>query len=135
MSPRFAPQATTCCSSRHSLKTHPEPPTTESAEFHVVDVAHHDRQTLALPDPNSGIPLGEEVALSVDGYIAWAQVNSAESGITETVEADTGSGGISLDTAPIPNTLTQLAFHKLAFHGQTLTWLYDGQPQSAQLKP
>jgi hypothetical protein len=117
------------------VQDHPEPPATESAGFHVVDVAHHDRRTIALPDPNSGlIPLGEEVALSVDGYIAWAQVNSTESGTTETVEADAGNGPITLTTAAIPDTLTQLAFQKLAFHGETLTWLYDGQPQSAQLK-
>jgi hypothetical protein len=51
------------------------------------------------------------------------------------VEADTGSGPITLATAAIPNTLTQLAFRALAFHGETLTWLSDGQPQSAQLKP
>jgi hypothetical protein len=118
------------------VQDHPEPPATESAGFHVVDVAHHDRRTIALPDPNAGlIPLGEEVALSLDGYLAWAQVNSTASGTTETVEADTGSGPITLATAAIPNTLTQLAFRKLAFHGETLTWLYDGQPQSAQLKP
>jgi hypothetical protein len=62
-------------------------------------------------------------------------VNSAGSGTTETVDADTGSGAITLATAPIPNTFTRLAFHKLAFHGETLTWLYDGQLQSAQVKP
>jgi hypothetical protein len=114
----------------------PEPPVTESAGFHVVDVAHHDRRTIALPDPNIGlIGLGDEVALSVDGYMAWAQVNPNGSGTTETVEADTGGGPITLATAAIPDTLTQLAFHKLAFQGETLTWLDDGQPQSAQLKP
>jgi hypothetical protein len=113
----------------------PEGPATESARFHVVDVAHHDRRTIALPDPNAGLtPLGV-VALSVDGYLAWAQVNPKESGTTETVEADTGSGPITLATAAIPQTLGQLAFHRLAFHGKTLTWLYNGQPQSAQLKP
>jgi hypothetical protein len=118
------------------VQDNPEPPATESAGFHVVDVAHHDHRTIALPDPNAGlISLGEEVALSVYGYMAWAQVNSTQSAITETVEADTGSGPITLATAAIPNTLTQLAFHKLAFHGETLTWLFDGQPQSAQLKP
>jgi hypothetical protein len=118
------------------IQNNPQGPAKESAGFHVVDVAHHDRRTITLPDPNSGlIPLGEEVALSVNGYMAWAQVNSTESGITETVEADTGGGPITLATAAIPNTLTQLAFHKLAFHGETLTWLYDGQPQSTQLMP
>jgi hypothetical protein len=118
------------------VQDHPEPPATETAGFHVVDVAHHDRRTITLPDPNAGlIGLGEEVALSVDGYMAWAQVNSTESGTTETVEADTGSGPITLATAAIPNTLTQLAFHGLAFHSETLTWLYDGRRQSAQLKP
>jgi hypothetical protein len=118
------------------VQDHPEPPATETAAFHVVDVAHHDRRTIALPDPNAGlIPLGEEVALSVAGYVAWAQVNSTEGGITETVEADTGSGPITLASAAIPNTLTEFAFHTLAFHGETLTWTYDGQPQSAQLKP
>jgi hypothetical protein len=71
--------------------------------------------------------------VSVGGYMAWAQVNPHESGTTETVEADIGSGPVALATAAIPGTLTQLAFHKLAFHGETLTWLYDGQSQSAQL--
>jgi hypothetical protein len=113
----------------------PDGPTTNSARFHVIDVARHDRQTLAVPDPDIGLIGLGEVAVSVDGYIAWAQVNPQDSVTTETVEADTGSGPITLATTPIPNTLTQLAFHKLTFRGETLTWLYDGRRQSAQLKP
>jgi hypothetical protein len=113
----------------------PDGPTTGSAEFHVIDVAQHDRQTLAVPDPNYGLIGLGEAAISVDGYMAWARVNSQDSVTTETVEADTGGGPITLATAPIPNTLTRLAFHKLAFRGETLTWLYDGRRQSAQLKP
>lgn len=117
------------------IQDNPDGPTTDSAGFHVVDVADHDRQTLAVPDPNIGLIGLGEVAVSVDGYMAWTQVNPENSGTTETVEADTGGGPITLATAPIPDTLTQLAFHKLAFHGETLTWLYDGRRQSAQLKP
>ncbi len=117
------------------IQNNPEGPATESAEFHVVDVADHDRRLIALPDPNIGLIGLGEVAVSVDGYMAWAQVNPKESGTTETVEADIGSGPRTLATAAIPDTLTQLAFHKLAFHGETLTWLYDDRPRSAQLKP
>jgi hypothetical protein len=117
------------------VQNNPEGPATESAGFHVVDVAHRDRRTIALPDPNIGLIGLGEVAVSVDGYMAWAQVNPKESGTTQTVEADIGSGPITLATATIPDTLTQLAFHKLGFHGGTLTWLYDGLRQSAQLKP
>jgi hypothetical protein len=115
------------------VQNNPQGPATESAGFHVVDVAHHDRRTIALPDPNIGLIGLGEVAVSVGGYMAWAQVNPNGSGTTETVEADIGSGPVTLATAAIPGTLTQLAFHKLAFHGETLTWLYDGQSQSAQL--
>jgi hypothetical protein len=117
------------------VQNNPDGPTTESAEFHVVDVAHHDRPTIALPDPNIGLIGLGEVAVSVDGYMAWAQVNPKEGGTTETVEADIGGGPITLATAVIPNTLAQLAFQMLAFKGETLTWLYDGQRQSDQLKP
>jgi hypothetical protein len=113
----------------------PDGPTTGSAEFHIIDVAQHDRQTLALPDPNYGLTGLGEVAISVDGYMAWAQLNLQDGVTTETVEADTGGGPTTLATAPIPDTLTRLAFHKLAFSGETLTWLYGGRPQSAQLKP
>jgi hypothetical protein len=113
----------------------PDGPTTGSAEFHVIDVAQHDRQTLVLPDPNYGLTGLGEVAISVDGYLAWAQVNLQDSVAIETVEADTGGGPTTLATAPIPETLTPLAFHELAFSGETLTWLYGGQRQSAQLTP
>jgi hypothetical protein len=113
----------------------PDGTTTDNANFHVVDVAHHDRQTLAIPDPSFDLIGVGEVAVSVDGYMAWVQVNGAGSGTTETVEADTGGGPITLATALIPGTLTQLAFHKLAFHGETLTWLNDGRRQGMQLKP
>lgn len=113
----------------------PDGPTTGSAEFHVIDVARHDRQTLALSDPNYGLIGLGEVAISVDGFMAWAQVNLQDSVTTETVEADTGAGPTTLATASIPDTLRSLAFHKLAFSGETLTWLYGGQGQSAQLKP
>lgn len=116
------------------IQNNPEGQATESAGFHVVDVAHHDRPTIALPDPNIGLIGLGEVALSVDGYMAWALVNAKESGTTETIEADIGGGPITVATAAIPDTLAQLAFHKLAFHGETLTWLYDGRHQSAQLK-
>jgi hypothetical protein len=114
---------------------HPDGPTTGSAEFRVIDVAQHDRQTLAFPDPNYGLTGLGEVAISVDGYLAWAQVNLQDSVTTETVEADIGGGPTTLATAPIPDTLTPLAFHELAFSGETLSWLYRGQRQSAQLKP
>lgn len=117
------------------IQNNPEGPATESAAFHVVDVAHHDRRTIGLPDPNAGVTGLGDVAVSVDGYMGWAQVNSTGSGTTETVEADTGSAPITLAAASIPDTLTDLVFHKLAFHGETLTWLYNGQRQSAQLKP
>lgn len=117
------------------VQNNPQGPTTQSAEFHVVDVSHDDRQTIELPDPNVGLIGLGEVAVSVDGYMAWAQVNPGDSGTTETVEADTGSGPVTLATAAIPNTLTQLAFHKLAFQGETLTWLRDGQRQSARVEP
>jgi hypothetical protein len=117
------------------IQNNPQGPTTESAAFHVVDVAHHDRRTIALPDPNIGLIGLGELAVSVDGDMAWVQVNPKEGGTTETVEADIGNGPVTLATAAIPNTLTQLAFHKLTFHGDTLTWLNDGEPQSAQLKP
>jgi hypothetical protein len=117
------------------VQNNPQGPTTESAGFHVVDVVHHNRRTIALPDPNIGLIGLGEVAVSVGGYMAWAQVNPKESGTTETVEADIGGGPITLATAAIPDTLTQLAFRKLVFHGETLTWLYDGHGQSAQLKP
>ena len=113
----------------------PDGSTTNSARFHVIDVAHHDRQTLAVPDPNIGLIGLGQVAVSLDGYMAWAQVKAQDSVTTETVEADTGSGPITLATAPIPNTLTRLAFRKLAFRGETLTWLYDGRRLSAQLTP
>lgn len=116
------------------IQNNPEGPATDSAAFHVVDVAHHDRQTIGLPDPNIGLIGLGEVAVSVDGYMGWAQVNLT-GGTTEAVEADTGSGPITLAAASIPDTLTHLAFHKLAFHGETLTWLYHGRRQSAQLKP
>jgi hypothetical protein len=113
----------------------PDGPTTGSAEFHVIDVAQHDGQTLVLPDPNYGLIGLGEVAISADGYMAWAQVNVQDSVTTETVEADTGGGPTTLATAPIPDSLTSLAFHQLAFRGETLTWLYDGQRGSAQLTP
>jgi len=113
----------------------PDGPTTGSATFHVVDVAHHDHQTLTLPDPNYGLIGLDEVAVSADGYLAWAQVNLQQGMTTETVEADTGGGPMTLATAPIPNTLTRLAFHKLAFRGETLTWLEHGRRQSARLTP
>ena len=116
-------------------QNNPFGPATASAAFHVVDAARHDRQTIALPDPNEGLIGLGEVAVSVDGYMGWAQVNSADSGTTETVEADTGVGPMTLATASIPDTLTHLAFHKLTFRGETLTWLYNGRPQSAQVKP
>jgi hypothetical protein len=113
----------------------PDGPTTGSAIFHVIDVADHDRQTLTLPDPNYGLIGLGEVAISVDGYMAWAQVNPQASVTTEAVEADTGGGAITIASAPIADTLTRLAFHKLAFRGETLTWLDDGRRQSEQLKP
>jgi hypothetical protein len=116
------------------IQNNPEGEATESARFNVVDVGDHDRRTIALPDPNIGLIGLGEVAVSVDGYIAWAQVNPTESGTTETVEADIGSGPETLATAAIPDTLTQLAFQRLAFQGETVTWLYDGRRQSAQLK-
>ena len=118
-----------------SIQDNPDGPTTDSARFHVIDVAHHDRQTLAVPDPNIGLIGLGEVAMSIDGYMAWVQVNPDGSGTTETVEADTGSGPTTVATAPIPDSLTRLAFHKLAFRGGTLTWLYDGRRESAHLKP
>jgi hypothetical protein len=117
------------------VQNNPGGPATESAGFHVVDVAHHDRRTISLPDPNIGLIGLGEVAVSVDGYMAWAQVNPNQTGTTETVEADVGSGPITLATAAVPNTLTQLAFQKLAFDGETLSWLNDGQPENAQLQP
>jgi hypothetical protein len=116
-------------------QNNPGGPTTDSASFHVIDVARHDRQTLTVPDPNIGLIGLGEVAVSIDGSMAWAQVNPQGSVTTETVEADTGSGPITIATAEIPNTLTQLAFHDLAFRGETLTWLYDGRRQSAPLEP
>jgi hypothetical protein len=111
-------------------QNNPDGPATDSASFHVVDVARHNRQTIALPDPNAGLTGLGEVAVSVDGYIGWAQVENGET--IETVEADTGSGPITLATAPTPGPV---AFHKLAFRGETLTWLYHGRPQSAKLEP
>jgi hypothetical protein len=113
----------------------PDGPTTGSAEFHIIDVAQHNLQTLTLPDPDYGETGLGEVAISVDGYLAWAQVDLQGTAPTETVEADTGGGPTTLATAPIPDTFTPLPFHQLAFAGETLTWLYDGQGQSAQLTP
>ena len=49
----------------------------------------HDRQTLALPDPNIGLIGLGEATVSVGGYLAWVQVNPEATGTTETVEADT----------------------------------------------
>jgi hypothetical protein len=116
-------------------QNNPEGPVTETARFHVVDVAHRDRQTIGLPDPDIELIGVGEVAVSEAGYMAWAQVNGLEAATTETVEADTGGGPITLATAATPDTLTQLPFHKLAFQGATLTWLENGHPQSAQLTP
>jgi hypothetical protein len=117
------------------VQDNPGAPTTQTAMLHVVDAAEDDRQTLAVRDPNIGlIPLGD-VALSVAGYMAWAQLSTSFGATTETVEADTGSGPITLASAPLPATLTPLAFHKLSFHGETLTWLSDGRRQSAPLSP
>ena len=110
----------------------PAGPTTSSATYHVIDVADHDRQTLSLADPNIGLIGVGPMAVSADGYLAWAQVNSTTSGTTETVEADTGSGPVTIATAPIPATLTPLAFSKLAFADETLTWTYAGRRQSAR---
>ena len=115
------------------VQSNPDGPATGSAAFHVVDVARHDRQTIALPDPNEGLIGLGEVSVSVDGYMGWAQVENG--GTIETVEADTGTGPITLATAAIPDTLTHLAFHELAFRGETLTWLFHGRRQSAKLKP
>jgi hypothetical protein len=116
-------------------QNNPEGPVTETAQFHVVDVAHRDRHTIELPDPDIELIGVGEVAVSEAGYMAWAQVNGLEAATTETVEADTGGGPITLATAATPDTLTQLPFHKLAFQGATLTWLENGQSQSAQLTP
>jgi hypothetical protein len=117
------------------VQHHPDGRTTESAYLNEVDVQHLNRVTFSFPDPDIGLIGLGDIALSVDGYIAWAQVNRQQTATTETIEASTGGPPTIVATAPIPNTLTRLAFHKLAFDGETLTWLYDGRRQSAQLTP
>jgi hypothetical protein len=108
----------------------PDGSTTGSAEFHLIDVADHNHTVVAIPDPNYGLIGFEEIAVSTNGFIGWAQINVGSTAVTETVEADTGSGPVAVATAPIPDTLTFLPFHNLAFHGETLTWT---ESQSARL--
>jgi hypothetical protein len=103
---------------------------TGDAGFHLVDVADHNHTVIAIPDPNYGLIGLDDIAVSTDGFIGWAQVNVETAGVTETVEGDTGSGPVAVASAPIPDTLTFLPFHNLAFRGETLTWT---ESQSAQL--
>lgn len=117
------------------IQNNPEGSASDRGSFQLVDVARHDRRTIALPDPSLSVIGAGEVAVSVDGCMASTGVNPTGSVLTETVEADSGGGPIIIATAAIPAMLTRLAFHMLAFHGDTLTWLYHGRRQSAQLKP
>jgi hypothetical protein len=87
--------------------------------------------------PIEGTAFSFPLAVSADGFVAWESIQTAsippQMGGTEEIEAYDALGTRTLDSEPIP-TGGSPPFANLEITGDIVTWIKNGQPESATLR-